>query len=230
MKLGDKKQAIGLGVVAVFAVGMLGKTALGTLSKANVDQPLVVKDVGGQSAKTDNTVTESGTPNQASATSNSASQIEQVSATTVKRDAFEKPEMPLKTKSFGQAPSTSAANGESYTRTGPIPPATVDNPQQEPLTGSLQGAENADAKATETKPSPKKAPTPELVGSKFRFDGYVNSGSPMGIVSVDGNSFSVSDGDSIGMGYRVESISSQKIKIRKGKLVKIISIGKETKI
>lgn len=228
MKLGDKKQAVGLGVVAVFAVGMLGKTALGTLSKANVDQPVVVKDIGGQPNKGGGTASESTTPDHSATVNNTPSQIEQISSTTVKRDAFEKPDMPVKTKSFGQPTQSPSSNGETYRRTGEVPPASVDGGQPDALGGTLPGAENA--RSGDAKHSSKKDSSPKEEGPIVRFDGYVDSGSPMGIVSVDGNSFSVSDGDSIGMGYHVESISSQKIKIRKGKLVKIISIGKETKI
>jgi hypothetical protein len=71
---------------------------------------------------------------------------------------------------------------------------------------------------------------PKVVMTTIRFDGYVEAGSPMGIISCLGKSFSVSIGDPVGSGFEVESISSQRIKVRKGKVIKTILIGKETKI
>jgi hypothetical protein len=228
MKVGDKKQAIGLGVVAVFAVGMLGKTALGTVGKTSVNQPLVVQDLGGTSKSSTDPTPSAESPAPPTVAGSTNEHIQASNSTAIKREAFQKWDIPEKTKSFEPSVQASSTNPETSTPTNGYHPRDPRSSEYEIGGGPIPGADpekQEKINSNEKKETPKKEESPVA-----RYEGYVDSGSPMGIVSVNGSSFSVSVGDSVGLGYTVESISSQKIRIRKGKISKTISIGKETKI
>jgi hypothetical protein len=235
MKVGDKKQAIALGIAALFALGMLGKTALGSLSKGGGNQPLVVKEVGGPAGKPDSSSQDQHPPASEPASRSSGDQVQVDNSTPIKRDAFNKPFVPEKTKPFEQANQPPKIGGESYSKTDENEPATVggvvDGTASDPGTGMdppLPKGEIDPNKVGESKP--KQSPLPKVEVPSARYDGFVEAGSPMAVISFKGKHFSVNVGDSLGLGYTVESISGQKIRIRKGKVVKTILIGQETKI
>jgi hypothetical protein len=69
------------------------------------------------------------------------------------------------------------------------------------------------------KPETPKEAVATLIKVKLRFDGFVDAGSPMAVVSIEGKSFN---------GYKVEAISDDKITVRKNKETKTIYIGRET--
>jgi len=234
MKVGDKKQAIGLGIGAFIALGMLGKTAFGTLAKGGSNQPLVIKEAGGAPVRADAQAQDQHLPAPVPASGNSNDQIQVDNSTPIKRDAFEKPFVPEKTKSFETSKQPPKITGESYSRTNENPTAEV--------TGVVDGADNNSGTNSDPLPKgeidpnkvdeskPKQNPLPKVDFPTARYDGFVEAGSPMAVVTFKGKSFSVNVGDSLGLGYTVESISGQKIRIRKGKVVKTILIGQETKI
>jgi hypothetical protein len=234
MKVGDKKQAIGLGIGAIFALGMLGKTAFGTLAKGGGNQPLVIKDAGGAPVRPDSQAQDNHPPAPSPSSDNSSDQVQVDNSTQIKRDAFEKPFVPEKTKSFDQSKQPPKITGESYSRTNENPTAEV--------TGVFDGNAGNSGSTSDSLPKgeidpnrveeskPRQNPIPKVELPTGRYDGYVEAGSPMAVVTFKGKSFSVNVGDSLGLGYTVESISGHKIRIRKGKVVKTILIGQETKI
>ena len=224
MRVGDKKQAIGLGLAALIAVGMLGKTAFGSFAASNSDQPLVVKEVGTRSSPSGPSSDRAPVREATAEAAKIPAATEKDNATVIKRDAFEKPSMPVRTKTFDEG---TLKNG--HRQEGQITPR---NPGDEsisptPLGGNhSQGApDNPGGLPDPTKDKP--APKREFM---LRFDGFVEAGSPMAVLSLNGKSFSISVGDVIGNGYTVESISSQKVTIRKQKKTKTIFIGKETQL
>lgn len=227
MKMGDQKQAIALGIVAVFAVGMLCKTALGAFGGNNANAQVVVKDIGGTGERLPETKASESDERPLLTKENAPDQTQPANVTTIKRDAFDRPKLPEGTKPFGSLirPSVSP---ETSNPTGELPPA--------PLTGTVNGGgvdpslPKPETKISGNDSDAKHLTAPKEVGVLTRFDGCVEAGSSMGIVSVNGESFSVAIGDLIGSGYKVEAISNQKITIRKGKVVKTIYIGKETRI
>ena len=234
MKVGDKKQAIGLGIGAFIALGMLGKTAFGTLAKGGSNQPLVIKEAGGAPVKADAQAQDLHLPAPAPASGNSNDQIQVDNSTPIKRDAFEKPFVPEKTKSFETSKQPPKITGESYSKPDENPPADVSvgadgtSNNSGSSTNSLPKGDIDPNKVEESKA--KQNPLPKVEVPTARYDGYVEAGSPMAVITFKGKSFSVNVGDSLGLGYTIESISGQKIRIRKGKVVKTILMGQETKI
>ena len=223
MRVGDKKQAIGLGLAALIAVGMLGKTAFGSFAASNSDQPLVVKEVGTRSAPSGPSSDRAPVREATAEAAKIPAATEKDNATVIKRDAFEKPSMPARTKAFNEG--TLIKGRHQNTSISPDDPASE---SMTPLGGNLPnaGGANKQGEGPDIKKD-KPAPKPEFT---LRFDGFVEAGSPMAVVSLNGKSFSISVGDVIGNGYTVESISSQKVTIRKQKKTKTILIGKETEL
>lgn len=228
MKLGDKKQAIALGIVAVLALGMLGKTAFGALSTTGGSKRIAVKDVGEPTANTSPTIGETAPQALPEKSGSETPDTPAVDLSTIKRDAFDVPDVPEKTKSFGDGQKAPNRGNESYSETKKITPWDPGTEQTERVGGTLPGSTSVEKPPEKSDNS--KASKPEISFQTARYDGFVDAGSPMGIVSIDGNSLSVGVGNSLGNGYTVESISSQRITIRKGKVTKTILIGKETKI
>lgn len=223
MRVGDKKQAIGLGLAALIAVGMLGKTAFGSFAASNSDQPMVVKEIGARSAPSNPSSDRIPDRQLNPEALKAQTRVEKENSTVIKRDAFEKPSITVRTKAFDEGALIKGRRSN-----GQISPKDPNAESMSPLGGTLpipgvgdKPVEGPDAK--KDKPVPK----PEFT---LRFDGFVDAGSPMAVLSLNGKSFSTSVGDVIGTGYTVESISSQKITIRKQNKTKTILIGKETEL
>ena len=229
MKLGDKKQAIGLGIGAVFAVGMLAKTAFGTIGTQGLSHPIAIRDFSSPATRSNNSSevnvdTSVSTKNPLTIPPSGPASKEDL--TTVKRDAFEKPTMPTKTKGFDSERPQARVNHETYTN-GKIDPADPGVGAPDPIKGSLPNPDQGQRQPGGASSGPDVTQKPKDI---MRYDGYVEAGSPMGIITMNGHSTSVNVGEEVGFGFRVESISSKEITLRKGKKVKTILIGKETQI
>jgi len=90
-------------------------------------------------------------------------------------------------------------------------------------TGTLPNAEG-------TGKTEQKTVVPETVKKDpvtMRFDGYVNAGNPMAILTFKGISYTVSVGEILPDGLKVVTISSEKITVSKGKSIKTILVGRE---
>ena len=223
MKLGDKKQATILGVVAVLCVGMLGKTALGSFSANGTAQSMTVQNLGGPGSKANSVSGIAGANSTSTSTSHVNANLDSVkeSPTTIVRDAFSKPNVPEKTKSWDlERPNKSAAESQV-----PTPERLTDkvvSDQELPLpTGAIGNTSNQTTINHESI-KPKTGPT-------IRFDGYIEAGSPMGVISIDGKSLSIRVGDFVEKDLLIKFLSNDRITIRKGKTSKTILIGKETK-
>ena len=228
MKLGDKKQAIGLGIGAVFAVGMFTKTALGTLGSNSSNHPIVIRDSGSplpKSANFSDSSSENVVPTKTTSVGQPTNSASKVDLTTIRRDAFE---IPAKTSAFDSDKSKSRPSRESSHATDQLPPLSPSYVPPDRLKGSQDGGESA-TNTTEPDKSAKAGPAPKPADT-LRFDGFIEASSPTGVLSMNGQTTSVVVGDLVGQGFRVESISSQKITIRKRKIVMSIYIGQETHI
>ena len=228
MKLGDKKQAIGLGIGAVFAVGLLTKTAFGTIGNGSSNRPIVIRDIGSplpKSARSSDSPSETPIPIKPSPGDQSANSANKGDLTTIKRDAFE---VPARTSAFDGDKPRSRPNRESSRPTNQIRPEDPGYDSSDRMTGSLPGAEST-TKPEGNDKSPLSVPSQKPVYT-LRFDGFIEAGGSTGVVSMNGKTSSVEVGDLVGQGFRVQFISSEKITIRKGKLVKTIFIGQETHI
>ena len=221
MKLGDKRQALVLSFVAIFAIVLLAKTTLGSLGGGKGNQPIPIRDssshAGTQTEPVETSSDSNPVPQQTSGSpANSISTKEEL--TQVKRDAFQKPNIPIQTRGFDPPPMN-----PNVGTTEPPPGAETTTP-----TGPIQGSQGF------TSPSDKsglpRASQVKKVINSIRFDGYVEAGSPMGIITYNKNSFSVAAGDTFGDGFIVESVSSHKVIVRKNKETKSISIGQEIQI
>jgi hypothetical protein len=227
MKLGDKKQAIGLGVGAFIAIGMLAKTAFATFAKTGSDDRVVVRDIGG--APTPINDTEKASDRSQPITEPTKNQQSEEYSKSIRRDAFEVPFVPAKTKPFESGMRRQAAiNRETTQETGSIPPASVDIGKNPDLSGTVPsggGARLGDQGPDKTKVAPKKS-----ADIFIRYDGFVEAGSPMAVVSINGKSLSVEVGSSLSHEIEIDTITNKKITLHKGNLKKTIYIGKETKI
>ena len=235
MRVGDHKKAAVLGVVAIIALGFVGKTALGAFSGHGSNQPLKVINQGGPiqgsepttaPAPVDSTEkTPNSAPNQSSAMPTNPGLIV--------RDAFTKPESqkPVKTSQFETAQrSKSCETYSESTPANPFDPGIAGNlppGDSKPDPKSIPGTDDQSKgpKTEATKDIETKKSKPSVV---VKFEGFVDAGSPMGIISIQGSSFSVRVGEVVDGGYKILSISNDKIKIQKGQFTKTISIGKET--
>lgn len=77
------------------------------------------------------------------------------------------------------------------------------------------------------KNSEKKKVTKKL-GPVIRYSGFVEAGSPMGIITFAGSNETIQIGQTLPGGFKIEAITSDHIVIRYGKSTKTILIGKET--
>lgn len=230
MKTGNPKQAIGLGVVALIAIGILGKTAFGAFGGENASRPLVVQELRGPETGLPAKSAPSPTvgTNVSTSKTDANTNTEYQGPTYVVRDAFAKP--PMRTQSFpgtdrgdlqGKGPNFSQFNNEA------IPPVDPDFlPHTDPpvdTKANKEGPKN-DTKKPE---QPKENPVAQIK-VKIRFDGFVDAGSPTAIVSIDGKNFNIGIGEILLNGYKVSAISSDKITVQKNKETKTIYIGRET--
>ena len=231
MKVGDKKQAMILGTIAVLSVGMLGKTALGSFASPNSNQQIPVHDLGGSPAS-DRVVipqAEGASPEQPARSAPQNSVATKENTAVIMRDAFAKPSEPEKPKPKPQVIKPRFTNSNPETQRDsvtPLAPTGDFNIGPDDTQKALPGAkpvESSTPKGEAGKDTVKPKP-----GITVRFDGYVDAGSPMGIISWGGRSLSVQVGETFGEGFRIESITNEHIKIRKAKSVKTILIGKET--
>ncbi|MEI8283091.1 MAG: hypothetical protein WCG75_11850, partial [Armatimonadota bacterium] len=221
MKVGDKRQALVLGFVAIFAVVLLAKTTLGSLGGGSSNKPIPIRDasphIGTESESIEPSPDTNSTPPQtAIAPTNNLPTKEDV--TQIKRDAFQKPNIPIQTKGFDPPPMNPNV-GTTENQSGP---------ETSTQTGSIQG--NIGFTDPQDKPGLPKAKQAIKSTTSIRFDGYVEAGSPMGIITYNKSSMSVATGDTFGDGFIVESVSSHKIIVRKNKDTKSISIGQEIHI
>jgi hypothetical protein len=221
MIMGDKKQATILGVVAVVCVGMLGKTALGSFSGGASNQPMKVQVLGGPGTAPRTDVNPSVVPATGAETKSSARNTSSA-PTPIIRDAFSKPSIPIKTKPWTTTEKGHPSAPESQTAT---PEGLGGKVVIEPEAHLPRGKAGTELP---NQTSPARDNTSPKFGSKVRFDGYVEAGSPMGVISIDGKSHSVCVGDSVINGFTIRFLSNDRITIRKGKISKTILIGKET--
>ncbi len=221
MKVGDKRQAIVLSFVAIFAIVLLAKTTLGSLGGGSSNKPIPIRDSSAHTGTTTESVEPSSDTNSApqptptTSNNNISAKEEQ---TQIKRDAFQKPNIPIQTKGFDPTPANPNVG------TTETPPGTETSSPNTPIQGSI-GFTNPQDKTG----LPKATQVKKIINS-IRFDGYVEAGSPMGIITYNKSSISVAAGDTFGDGFMVESVSSHKIIVRKNKDTKSISIGQEIHI
>ena len=225
MKVGNKHQAIILGVIAFLALGMVTKTALGSLPRGNSNQPIPVQDLGGVATTPhdENPAPESSKSGQTTKRPIHDLTTPSINSAVVVRDAFSKPNLPEKTQSWPKKNQHFPGNEETQVQTKPENPfeGSVEVGKIGPLPKNQAGPGQEVSKKEIVKDPPKKP----LVG--IRYTGYVEAGSPMAIVLVNGENLSLQVGSKFGDGFTVESITDEHITIRKGKLVKTVLIGKE---
>lgn len=230
MKTGNPKQAIGLGVVALIAIGILGKTAFGAFGGENASRPLVVQELRG---------TETGLPaksepsptvgtNVSTSKTDANTSTEYQGPTYIVRDAFAKP--PMRTQSFPgtgredmlyKGPNSPTFNNDTIPPVDPDFPVPTDPPVDTKV--NKEGPKNESKKPEQ----PKENPVAQIK-VKIRFDGFVDAGSPAAIVSIDGKNFNIGIGEILFNGYKVSEISNDKITVQKNKETKTIYIGRET--
>jgi hypothetical protein len=221
MKVGDKRQALVLSFVAIFAIALLAKTTLGSLGGGRSNPPIPIRDSSsrpGTQTEPVETSTETSTAPQPTSSSTGGNSSSREELTQIKRDAFQKPNIPIQTKGFDPTPANPNV-GSVEVQTGP---------ETSSQTGPLQGSVGFSSQPDKTG-LPKAKEVKKMVIS-IRFDGFVEAGSPMGIITYNKSSISVAAGDTFGDGFTVESVSSHKIIVRKNKVTKTISIGQEIQI
>ena len=220
MKIGDTKKAMSLGVVAVFAVGILGKTALASFSSSGPDRPLPVRDLGNPSKEVASP--NAGSENASPPSLNLRPEHGQEPPAAITRDAFSKPTVVEKPKRWDNGNSIRNSGSETQST---IPPASVE------FSGGIKGATTSTEPDTgpPTTTNSRKITPPKKPMITIRFDGYVEAGSPMGVISIDGKTQSVHVGEEVGSGIKVGEITNEHIIVSKGKLIETILIGKEMK-
>lgn len=240
MKIGDQKQAMGLGLVAVIAIGFLAKTALGSFAGKTTNKPIEVKDLRGGPAPAEKSTSVTSSPGPTGTnppvktpstpvTMGATPDPKQaINSNLSVRDAFAKfatrPSGPPKGLSNSGTPQTNWR--EEYSTTGSkiegeVSPANVN--------AGLEDPRNKEAGAG--KPKNEVPPTlPKKDPIILRFDGYVNAGSPMAVLTYKGATYTVAVGDVLPDGLKVESITNEKIKLSKGKDIKTILVGRESEI
>lgn len=207
MKTGDPKQVVALGVVALLAVGFVGSTAIKTVKQNSFSGPVVVEEVGN-----DGTVVTDGSDRSPSPTQNAMN------------DVFADSFVPAKEP---EAPLNLIQTGAIDTEAPTIPKAT-----QEHFPGPLPGVtEPAEPEVKTVKPDPEPV-KPKKKTIAILYMGFVESGSsnPSAIISVNGANLTVVEGDSIGKGLHVKSISSNTITVKGATETFSISLGKEKHI
>ncbi|HLP00032.1 MAG TPA: hypothetical protein VK171_15665 [Fimbriimonas sp.] len=205
MKTGDPKQVAALGVVALLAVGYVGSTAFKTIQQNSYSGPVIVEDLG-----KDGVVATDGTAKPMTAPSGVAD---------VFADSFEappKPEEPIQVIEAG-----------SLDTTAPIVPTIFQAPMPDPMQGTTEPAE---PEVKTEKPEKPKPPKVEKKTTAVVYMGFIESSSSSAILSVNGATHTVSEGDPIGNGFVVKSISSETITVKSATATYSISIGKEKQI
>lgn len=248
MKIGDQKQAIALGVVAVGALGFLGKTAIGMFS-GSAPRPLVVKELRG-SASADNpdptdskATTEPKTDEQTETKTSEATPIEATANdATPKLEPAPKAtatiQVPLR-DAFAKFPTQAKKDSPPVSQPKPIhiPKETMtqtsstdeggDVMPKSPFTGDISGpgSKLPNAQPSDGMQSPvKKEPI------KLRFDGFIDAGKPMAVITFKDSTFNVAIGDFIDTDVVIKSITGQRIIVRVGPMLKTIFVGREIEL
>lgn len=234
MKLGDQKQAIALGVVALFAIGFLAKTAFGAFGGQG-SKPIVVQELRGGPARSQPVASATNSPATPPTQNEPVKAPEKNAAPNLAvRDAFAK----FATQTDGKpkaamrpVPNQGFWPQESQVSNSDRGPETV--PPANPMANAIGNDPPTGAETSVTgKDSPKGGSSQTSVEKKdpitVRFDGYVNAGTPMAVLTYKGASYTVTVGEVLSDGVKVLGFTSEKITLSKGKSVKTIFVGRET--
>lgn len=227
MKVGDSRQAILLGVVAVAAIGFLIKTAVGSFMGKVSNAPMVVKDLRGGDAPKEAATSPSKdvSPQESIPAPTQAIDSHPTSGPYFIRDAFAKipPKEPAGTAT--NHVFTSPVDPREYTNddVGDGKPTLPDaQPQAQGMAGSIGGSSPDSMSKTQE--------APQKESLTIRFDGFVDAGSPMAVLTYKGATYTVSPGDPVADGIVVEMIWSDKVLLRKDKKTIRVLVGKEVEI
>ena len=228
MKVGDSRQAILLGAVAVAAIGFLIKTAVGSFMGKVSNAPMVVKDLRGGEAPKDATLTPSKdeSPQQASPAPTSMIESHPTGGPYYIRDAFAK--IPPKGTATGQ--SGAASNRKMPSPMDPREYTFDDGGDSKPSLPNAQSQTQGMVGSISEKSPGVEANAPQKESLMVRFDGFVDAGSPMAILTYKGATYTVSKGDPVADGMVVEMIWSDKILLRKDKKTIRVLVGREVEI
>jgi hypothetical protein len=244
MKTGDKKQAIALGVVALGAVGFLGKSVLETFLGGSTAQPVATANREGkpesraaipdQSQNPPSPITPPQNPGSAVfpevKEGNSAPQVAQV---TPKQD------VPIELYNDGFAAPVLKTGGQESTAK-PVqtekPSVTtekkspVNSKASKPMKGVVPLPVTGDKEANSSgKPDENtgndQQTKKEDSKSTLRFCGLVESRKKMAIIEFDGQSMTVSQGQMIDDELVVVDVNFNSIKVQRGSKKYVIALG-----
>ncbi len=236
MKVGDSRQAIILGVVAISAIGFMLKTLSDQFTSKISNAPMVVKDLRGGPAPTAGRTSEDPRPE-----GDSAAKSEVVAAKTEETSSFALPDtagkvIPAMHDPFATVQSKTRAivkNASQETIT--TDPEPMDPGYKGPIVGGTlpkgkpEGFGTGDSKQAGD-PGQAKPEGPAKGTSKLRLTGCVDAGRLTAIFEMGGQTINASVGDAVEFGFTVETITDDQVVLRKGKQRLKIFVGREVEI
>ena len=229
MKVGDKKQATILGVVAAGAILFLGKSAFDAFSggksatpAVNVAQNIPTAQVA--SASTNSTT--AGAPSMTVATSTSKVAVEEKklsdSFIDIGNDGFVPPvakQEPVVTppvEEGAKAPDKKGSVGPSCSIPVPVSPQLSGN------IGFSDGDENTDESTGGNRKSKEEGKTVEV-----RFFGFIEEGKKLAILAYGDSTFTVNAGDKVGRDITVVKVEADRIVLKQGKQLFTLMLGEK---
>ncbi len=222
MKIGNQKQAIALGVVAVGSLGFLGNSIFSSFGGGS-PAPSVeeVKEEKPKPTALPENEPNGGAAAEAPANSNDV----QIAPAVFERNYFgaERTKVttkaPVKPKAATRKPEPSNQNdGKSeFENLGTFNPSGPSLPDAS--SGEKPPTSGDSAEAT------KATPKPEVVTLKY--EGFVDAGNPVAILAIGENRFTVDQGDRLPSGVRVLAITSEKLTLSIKGRNRTLWLGKE---
>jgi hypothetical protein len=234
MKVGDKKQAIGLGIVAVGAIGFLGNSIVGAFggssnptpspAKPAPEQKKVVtsKETNSDSSTADLSITKGD-----SSSDTKTSELPAEGEIFLYRDSFVAAKsQPLRPNVERKKKGRSLPGGSPAVQ--PLDPFSGSGDAPPPMNGKLPNVSDPDeitGKDRRLKPEEAK-PKEQL---EVRYEGFVEAHSRMAIVSVNGAQITADEGDALSSGVRLLKIEEDRILVIVKSTRKTIWLGKGVK-
>jgi hypothetical protein len=222
MKTGNKTQAIVLGVVATGAIGFLGRTLLSSFSGSQgpASRPASADRVASDKEQLAPLVSSSREPRSTSI----------VIPAVLKNDAFSNPLLATK-KTDSSQPETpksiSKGNGESVVPIQPSESEFTLPPNVEPDVKPKQNTPDENSKTNRTHSESKEKAEVKL---KVLYQGFIDAGNPVAILSVNGVSTNIELNSALGSDIKVIFISSEKVTLRFRSKSVSVAIGKEVQL
>lgn len=218
MKTGNKTQAILLGVVATGAIGFLGKTLLSSFggSQGAASRPVIAERA---STKKQEVATQVSTSRESR-----SSNI--VIPAVLKNDAFSSPLLATKKINSSQ-PEAPKGNREGVEPIQPSESEFTLPPNVEPDVKPKQNTPDENSEINRTLSESKEKAEVKL---KVLYQGFIDAGYPVAVLSVNGVSTNVELNSALGTDIKVIFISSEKITLRFRSKSVSVTIGKEVQL